>query len=107
MAASSGNPDCVKLLIDKGASVETWDAKKKVTPLHCAANKGHLSCLRILLRHGADVNAGLYARSPLLLAVESSAVDCVRELLEYGAIPHSPQVRTDLLITYIKPQVLF
>lgn len=82
----------MKLLLDNGAQAGAWDAKRKATPIHCAANKGKLACLKLLISHGADVNAGLTTRSPLLCAVQSLAIDCVRELLENGAIPHSPQV---------------
>lgn len=85
----------MKLLLDKGAQVCAWDTKRKATPIHCAANKGHLACLKLLISHGADVNAGLTTRSPLHCAVQSSAIDCVRELLENGAIPHSPQIYTE------------
>lgn len=91
-ATCSGNEECVKTLIKKGAEVNVWDSKGKATPLHCASSKGHVTCLKILLQHGADVNAGLTTRSPLHYAVQSLAIECVKLLLDAGAIPHSPQV---------------
>jgi hypothetical protein len=46
--------------------------KDNVTPLHRAAAGGHVDAVRVLLRHGADVNAadGMFAASPLVWAVE-------------------------------------
>ena len=44
----------------------------KVTPLHRAAMGGHPDAVRVLIAHGADVNAldGMFAASPLVWAVE-------------------------------------
>ncbi|GJQ76772.1 hypothetical protein Trydic_g15612 [Trypoxylus dichotomus] len=91
-AASSGAVECVKLLVEHGATVSKWDREHKATPLHCAANKGHLCCLKYLIKNGADVNAGLTQKTPLHFAVQSEAVECVRELLDAGAVPNTPQV---------------
>jgi ankyrin repeat protein len=50
------------------------EAKDKdgVTPLHRAAMGGHVGAVRVLLKHGADVNAldGMFAAPPLVWAVE-------------------------------------
>ena len=48
---------------------------------------------QVLIAHGADVNAGLSERSPLHYAVLSDAPVVVKELLEAGACPDTPQVR--------------
>jgi ankyrin repeat protein len=82
----------MKILLQYGAEVNTKDGTNRATPLHCAASKGHLSSLKMLIRHGADVNAGLNNKSPLHYAVQSAAVDCVKELLDNNAIPNTPQV---------------
>lgn len=64
-----------------------------MTPLHCAAASGNLLCLRLLLKHGADINAGLVCeKTPLYFAVQNEAVTCVKELLENHASPNTPQV---------------
>lgn len=47
---------------------------------------------QILVKHGADVNAGINDRSPLHYAVQSEAADCVEELLKSGARADTPQV---------------
>jgi hypothetical protein len=43
-----------------------------VTPLHRAAMGGHTEAVRVLLAHGANVNAldGMFAAPPLVWAVE-------------------------------------
>lgn len=59
----------------------------------CNRFKG-LSLFQVLISHGADVNAGLAERSPLHYAVLSDAPEVVRELLDAGACPDTPQVRS-------------
>jgi len=46
--------------------------KDNVTPLHRAAMGGHAEAVRVLLQHGANVNAadGMFAATPLVWAVE-------------------------------------
>ncbi|CAG9813072.1 unnamed protein product [Phaedon cochleariae] len=95
LAAYAGKTDCLRLLLERGAKVDSWDSSGQVTPLHCASGAGNLDCLRLLVKHGADVNAGLSgpsSKSPLYHAVQSSIVDCVRELLKENASPNTPQV---------------
>ncbi|XP_060520957.1 transient receptor potential channel pyrexia isoform X2 [Cylas formicarius] len=94
-ASYAGHAECVELLILYGADVNSWEQKKGVTPLHCAASMGHLNCLRILIQHGSRVNEGLEKRSPLHYAVQNLASDCIKELLENGAIPNTPQVYSE------------
>ncbi|NP_001296484.1 transient receptor potential channel pyrexia [Bombyx mori] len=92
-----GSEECVKLLLDHGAHPNTWDSstETKATPLHCAASAKSLACVKVLIAHGADVNAGLSDRSPLHYAVLSDAPEVVKELLEAGACPDTPQVFTE------------
>ncbi len=47
----AGNPDCVKLMIDKGALLEAFDIYFG-TPLHAACAKAHLDCALLLLNAG-------------------------------------------------------
>ncbi|KAK9878515.1 hypothetical protein WA026_022411 [Henosepilachna vigintioctopunctata] len=93
LAAYIGNTEGLKLLIHAGAKVDLWDNKYKVTPLHCAASKGRLECVQVLIKHGANVNAGIKTyKCPLHYAVYCSAIDCVKELLENGATPNTIQL---------------
>lgn len=96
LAATIGNVEAIKLLIDHGMQVDAWENRQKVTPLHCAASKGKLECVKALIAYGADVNAAIKInKSPLHFAVQGLAVSCVKELLEHGAIPNSSQVYTE------------
>ena len=54
-----------------GFNTEATD-KDNVTPLHRAAMGGHTEAVRVLLAHGANVNAldGMFAAPPLVWAVE-------------------------------------
>lgn len=80
------------MLVDRGGLISKWDNNHKATPLHCAASRGHINCLKHLIKVGAEINAGIQLRSPLHYAVQSLAGDCVKALLEAGAIPNTPQV---------------
>jgi ankyrin repeat protein len=56
------------------------------TPLHAAAVNGRLLCMRLLLQHGADVEATKTdGKSALHRAAEEGHLDCVLVLLEHGA----------------------
>ena len=95
LTACAGASECIHTLLVHGAQVQIWDSHHRATPLHCAASSGNLTSLRLLLKAGADINAGLAGRSALHYAVQSNAVDCVRELLKAGACPNTPQVYTE------------
>jgi ankyrin repeat protein len=45
----------VKLLLDKGAKLETKDTRYGQTPLWWAAEKGHEAVVKLLLNKGAEV----------------------------------------------------
>ena len=55
-AAAKGNVDVVRLLIERGAEVDSRD-RWGWTPLHNASRFGHLEVSRVLVDHGANVNA--------------------------------------------------
>ncbi|KAM8888988.1 ankyrin repeat and SOCS box protein 12-like [Synchiropus picturatus] len=59
------------------------------TPLHAAVSKGHLSCLQVLLNHGALLDCvDVKAQTPLFAAVRGKYLDCVLALLRAGANPN-------------------
>ncbi|XP_067845865.1 ankyrin repeat and SOCS box protein 12-like [Heptranchias perlo] len=59
------------------------------TPLRLAASKGHLSCLEVLLSHGAEVDSlDVKAQTPLFTAVSGRHLHCVQALLRAGANPN-------------------
>ena len=69
--AESGNAPVLEAMLSCGFHPDARD-KDNVTPLHRAAMGGHPEATRVLLAHGADVNAvdGMFAAPPLVWAVE-------------------------------------
>jgi hypothetical protein len=69
--AESGDAAVLETMLSCGFQTEARD-KDNVTPLHRAAMGGHVDAVRVLLQHGADVNArdGMFAAPPLVWAVE-------------------------------------
>ena len=64
IAASSGHPEMVRLLLDRGADVNApnfWGG----TAITAAAVSGDPEATRLLIRHGADVNANDDGAVPL------------------------------------------
>jgi hypothetical protein len=54
-------------------------------PLHLAVLKGHISCARILIRHGARIDAvDEGGNTPLHAAVLAGNYECAQELVHYG-----------------------
>lgn len=94
-ACYRGNAYIAKVLLDHGADPNRWDAKKQVTPLHCAASAKSVECILLLLKRKAHINIGLERHSALHFAIERDAVECCEVLLKYGANPNTPQVYTE------------
>ncbi|XP_070686951.1 ankyrin repeat and SOCS box protein 15-like isoform X2 [Pempheris klunzingeri] len=73
------------------------------SPVHSAADGGHIHCLELLLQKGFDVNALLAAhisenygdmrRSPLYFAVSNGDTTCTEILLKSGAKPDLDPLR--------------
>lgn len=51
---SSGNSECVQLMIDRGAQMEAHDCHYG-TPLHVACARKHFDCAKVLLSAGEVV----------------------------------------------------
>ncbi|KZZ91814.1 Ankyrin repeat-containing domain protein [Moelleriella libera RCEF 2490] len=77
------------MLERQGVKVNTRD-KSGETPLIRAAKGGHEGVARLLLSHGADVDAHRdeQGRTPLSLAAGGGHVGVVKLLLEHGACAH-------------------
>jgi ankyrin repeat protein len=69
--AESGNAAVLDTMLACGFDPHSVD-KDHVTPLHRAAMGGHPEAVRMLLAHGAPVNAldGMFSATPLVWAVE-------------------------------------
>ncbi|KAG8139735.1 hypothetical protein E2320_002511, partial [Naja naja] len=71
------------VLLAMHANVEDRGIKGDITPLMAAANGGHVKIVKLLLAHGADVNA--QSSTALTYACAGGYVDVVKGLLESGA----------------------
>ena len=86
-AALSGLPDLLKFLVTEF----TLDLNARgffddVTPLHLASRDGHVEVARVLLEHGADVNAKDISKwTPLRHALDKGHVETARVLIKNGA----------------------
>jgi serine/threonine-protein phosphatase 6 regulatory ankyrin repeat subunit B len=94
VAASRGNLEIVKLLVEHGAHVNAGKETGDRTPLLEAASQGNADVVKYLIAGGADVNARGKGLTPLLAATgwgritSGSATDkakTIRILLENGA----------------------
>ena len=86
-AALCGQSDAIAGLLAKGANPRigaSW--KDNNTPLHVAAEHGHLICVQILVGNGVPVDIRNAAeQTPLILAAEFLHPAVVTYLLEHGA----------------------
>ena len=85
-------PDRVRQLVTAGANVNVANDLYNTTVLHVAVcspdfESVRLPFIRLLLAHGADINAGGAGEgvTPLMMAVRSTQPEVVRLLLDNGA----------------------
>jgi cytochrome c len=76
--------DAAKLLIDRGADVNTG-SKIGGPPLKAAVAKSKLELITLLLEHGADPKVAAGKETVLHLAVRQGCLDCVKALVAAGA----------------------
>lgn len=87
LAAAYGLEDVVSLLLEAGAGAS--DTSVGGSALNRAAEEGHAEAVRLLLRHGANVNdRDQSGQTPLLKASLNGHLPCVMALLEGGADPN-------------------
>lgn len=84
IAADQGYDEIVKMLILKGAPLESTD-EQGYTALAKAARKGHLTTLKILINAGAKVNVQPEGRSVLMHVVEKNNMLLSQLLIAAGA----------------------
>ncbi|XP_050430101.1 ankyrin repeat domain-containing protein 17 isoform X3 [Adelges cooleyi] len=86
LACSAGYYELAQVLLAMQANVEDRGIKGDCTPLMEAASSGFVEIVRLLLAHGADVNAlSSTGNTPLMYACAGGHVDTVKELLNYEA----------------------
>ena len=89
LASFFRQPALVSLLLDAGAEVNSASRNsQRVMPLHSSVASHSLDITRVLLEHGADVNAVQQAGyTPLLEAAQAGELEILDLLLQYGADP--------------------
>lgn len=84
VAASRGNHDLVRILLDRGININTQDSRG-FTALHLAAMYGHEYTVALLLLRRADVNPkDRWGYTPLHAAGVAGEWRSVRVLVQYG-----------------------
>jgi ankyrin repeat protein len=94
LSAHFGNEETVKLLLDKGANVNarSKDGNLNNMALHAAIAGNYEQIVRILIQHGADLNAKCEGQwrlgyTPLHVAGYFGREAMIPMLLQHGAIP--------------------
>jgi ankyrin repeat protein len=86
VAAGAGDEATVKELLATSKQYISAQDARGWTPLHVAAFSGQALSIRLLLDHGASVDAEDFSeRSPLMIAADEGRTDAVKELLKHGA----------------------
>ena len=88
-ALNQHHPEIVEVLLQAGANINARD-EAGFTPLHDAALAGNAGAVRLLLEHGADINAADKdsGATALYMAATMGREEVVTLLLEKGADPH-------------------
>jgi ankyrin repeat protein len=82
--------ETILLLLDRGANIEATMGESAFTSLMIAAFMGNTTNIRILLDHGADIEAkNKFGETALMVAVKHGKIDSAKVLLEHGANPHA------------------
>lgn len=89
LAARCDQPEVAVQLLAAGCDANLADSEGN-TPLHEAAEAGHLEVLRILLKNGkCDVNAkNVFGQTPLMRAVFNENLEVVKLLVKAGSDLH-------------------
>src|SRR5436309_1045699 len=77
----------LQALKEAGADVAAQDKKDGWTPMHCAAQNGHVDAIKALKEAGADVAAQdkKDGWTPMHFAAQNGHVDAIKALKEAGA----------------------
>lgn len=85
LAAKEGHEECVKLLLEAGASVDGIGLENTaLSPLWVATYAGHKNCVDRLVKAGANLNTKS-PETPLFIAAREGRADCLKILIEAGS----------------------
>lgn len=85
-AAYEGKIDSVREGIKAGNNINAFDPERRLTPLHMAAYNGHVEVIKLLLEHGATLDARDFeGKTPLLHASTGPYSEALKVLIEAGA----------------------
>ena len=90
-AARNGDEAIMTALISAGAEVDMGCGccpGNGRTAMSVACESGHLACVLILLKAGANITQSTGYKMPIHAAAENNRVDVVRVLLEHGCNPN-------------------
>lgn len=83
---NGGSLDSITALLDHGADINGWDARRVATPLLAAIADGQRAAVEVLLRAGADPNVrSSEGDSPLRICVATGDSPMAALLLKAGA----------------------
>jgi ankyrin repeat protein len=90
-ASAGGHLETIKLLLEKGAEVNTQTVDNQGKDLQDASNESHPDIVKLLLQKGADFNPpNGYYWSPLCTATLLGHIEIAKLLLEKGADVNPP-----------------
>jgi ankyrin repeat protein len=88
--AENTDEGVVRMLVERGADVNTADTRQRWTALHFAARDQKTKIVEILLEHGAAVDAvNVFGNTPLMEAVSNSSPNLllIANLVKHKADP--------------------
>ena len=87
-AIRSGNPEVLKLVLEKVETLGFQKPESKMTYLHVAARYNEAEMIPLLIAKGISIDSVTKnGVSPLYLAVTSGGLEATLKLIEYGANP--------------------